>query len=101
MNARESLFHYVSLKSDGGGVITLMGADQVEADVARGALESDYEKLWDIFAASSEEAFAIHYMRLGWHPYNPIGESEPCPRSCGSHYYPLGSGQCPLCGPIT
>ena len=97
MNTRETLYHYVSLRSDGGGTITLMGADQVDDHVLSGVLESDYEKLWDIFAASSEEASAIHAMRMGWHPYNPMGEPKLCPRNCGCYYYSLGSGQCPLC----
>ena len=100
MNTRETLYHYVTLRSDGGGTTTLMGADQVEDFVERGVLEEDFEKLWDIFAASSEEASAIHAMRLGWHPYNPIGEAQLCPRHCGCHYYPKGSCQCPICGPI-
>lgn len=100
MNTRENLHHYVSLKSDGGGTITLMGADKVIDLVHSGVLEADYEKLWDIFAASSEEASAIHAMRLGWHPYKPMGEPELCPRGCGSYFYPLGSSECPLCGMI-
>lgn len=100
MNTRQTLRHYVSLKSDGGSAITLTGADQVEDQVQRGVLEGDCEKMWDIFAASWEEASAIHAMRLGWRPYHPMGEPRLCPRGCGSHYYPLGSGQCPLCGLI-
>jgi hypothetical protein len=99
MNTRDTLYHYVGLRSDGGGTITLLGADQVEDHVQRGILEGDYEKLWDIFAASAEEASAVHAMRMGWHPYKPMGDPQLCPRACGSYYYPLGSGQCPLCGP--
>jgi len=98
MNTRDTLYHYVSLKSNGGGTITLMGADQVEDHVQRGILEDDDEKMWDIFAASLDEASAIHAMRMGWHPYNPMGDPQLCPRDCGSYHYPLGAGQCPLCG---
>ncbi|MCB1088256.1 MAG: hypothetical protein KDM63_14500 [Verrucomicrobiae bacterium] len=100
MNTRDTLSHYVSLTSDQGSTITLMKADRVEEHLRLGILEKDYETLWDIFAASDEEASSIHAMRLGWRPYHPVGEPQLCPGNCGCHYYPLGSGECPLCGPI-
>lgn len=57
------------------------------------------ELLWRIEAATSEEASAIHHLRLGWEPYKPIGEAAPCPK-CGAMFYPEGSGECWRCGPI-
>jgi len=56
--------------------------------------------LYPITAASYEEASAIYYLRQGWHPYRPMGNAELCPRGCGSHFYPGGSGECPFCGKI-
>lgn len=65
-----------------------------------GQLESDAQLIYEFKAASGEEASTIHYERQGWKPYQPIGESAVCPNQCGSFYYPLGSGDCPVCGHI-
>jgi len=97
MSTKDSLHHYVTL-SEPDGPITLMGAEGVDDAVKRGLVGEDFTKLWDIYAASSEEASSIHHLRLGHGPYNPIGEPAKCPRGCGAFYYPKGSGQCALCG---
>ena len=57
------------------------------------------KKLYEIEAATGEEASAIHYLRMGFGPYKPAGEPEPCPK-CGAWFYPQGSGQCWRCGQI-
>lgn len=100
MHPKDTLHHYVVFSGDKGGAITLMGAGDVADLKARRLIEPDAVKLWDIFAASPEEAQAIHCMRMGWHPYNPAGEAMRCPKGCGAHYYPEGSGVCPICGRI-
>lgn len=98
MNPKEALHHYTVFVGDNGGTITLMGASDIADLKARRLIEPDAVKLWDIFAASPEEAQAIHCMRMGWHPYNPMGETKQCSKGCGAHYYPEGSGICPVCG---
>ncbi|WP_148314563.1 hypothetical protein [Sorangium cellulosum] len=52
--------------------------------------------LWKIEAATYEEAAAVHHLRMGWEPYRPVGDPEPCPR-CSAMFYPDGSGEC-SCG---
>ena len=64
---------------------------------ASGELEPDCKVLlWRIEAGSYEEAAAVRNLRLGWNPYVPMGDALPCP-SCGSAYFPEGSGQCWNC----
>jgi hypothetical protein len=55
------------------------------------------ELLWEFDAATDEEAMSIHFLRLGWAPYQPNGDPSNCP-TCGSVYYPNGYGQCWKCG---
>jgi len=55
--------------------------------------------LYEIEAATWEEAMAIHSLRQGNAPYRPEGTPERCP-GCEALYYPLGSGQCWKCGAI-
>jgi hypothetical protein len=57
------------------------------------------EFLFDIEAATGEEAAAICNLRMGFGPYEPIGEPKRCP-TCVYWYYPDGSGECWLCGKI-
>lgn len=57
------------------------------------------KKLYELEAATAEEANSIHNLRMGFGPYTPMGEPEPCPK-CGAWFYPKGSGQCWHCGPI-
>jgi len=69
------------------------------ADDMRGKLGLGPEArlLYQIEADSFEEAAAIHTLRMGWSPYCPSGEAEPCPQ-CGANFYPEGSGECWRCG---
>jgi hypothetical protein len=56
--------------------------------------------LYKIEADTYEEAMAVHHIKMGWEPYKPMGDPQLCPNSCGSYYYPEGSGECPKCGKI-
>ena len=65
---------------------------------SRAGLGSDAVLLYSVDACSWEEAMAIHHLRQGFEPYQAEGDPEPCPQGCSTHYYPGGSGICPLCG---
>ena len=80
------------------GCVTLTTRDGAVQLKRTGQLEKDARLLYEFAAATGEEASTIHYERQGWEPYKPIGESALCPNKCGSYYYPLGSGDCPVCG---
>ena len=55
------------------------------------------ELLWEFEASTGEEAMSIHFLRLGWAPYNVEGPAEECPK-CEALFYPLGFGECWRCG---
>jgi hypothetical protein len=80
---------------------TMVSAEQARAMKADGSMERDAGMIHVIEAATPEEARAIWNLRRGYAPYLPAGESQPCPRGCGSHYYPESSGACPYCGPVS
>lgn len=61
-----------------------------------GALGSDAQFLYSFEAATPEEAYSIHNLRMGWGPYKPLGEPALCP-VCGAWFYPEGSGECWKC----
>jgi hypothetical protein len=65
----------------------------------KGLLQPDAELLWEIEADTWEEAMAIRNLRMGFGPYVPVGEAQPCPK-CSAAFYPEGSGQCWRCGPV-
>jgi hypothetical protein len=48
-------------------------------------------------AETWEEACSIYCLRSGFGPYNPRAKPELCPNCKRAHYYPEGSGECPLC----
>lgn len=58
------------------------------------------EFAYEITAATSEEASAIFNLREYGTPYYPIGKSETCPKCETYEFFPLGSGECCLCGKI-
>ena len=60
----------------------------------------DAKLLYRFEAHTLEEASAIHCLRMGWRPYEPVGESKPCPH-CGAQVYPEGSGECWQCGKVS
>ncbi len=80
------------------GCVTLTTKDGAVQLKRTGQLVEDARLLYEFAAATGEEASTIHHERQGWEPYKPIGESALCPNKCGSYYYPLGSGDCPVCG---
>ena len=71
--------------------------------VSRETLEAqtleDVEILFEIHAATAEEAAAICNLRLGYGPYEPIGDPARCP-NCDFWYYPQGSAECWQCGKV-
>lgn len=62
-------------------------------------IRQDAEMLFEILAATAEEAAAICNLRMGLGPYEPIGEPERCP-NCDFWYYPQGSAECWQCGKV-
>jgi len=80
--------------------VTLALATGVDELRAKKLLDRDAKLLYRIEAHSHEEAAAIHHVRMGWQPYQPVGESGPCPH-CGAQIYPEGSGECWQCGKIS
>jgi hypothetical protein len=74
-----------------------------EVFVSRETLEAhtmaDVEILFEIHAATAEEAAAICNLRLGYGPYEPIGAPARCPH-CDFWYYPQGSAECWQCGKV-
>ena len=70
--------------------------EQMEASRRRGVLGPRSSLLYSFEAGTHEEAQAIHSLRMGWRPYRPEGEPEPCP-TCNAFYYPQGSAECWLC----
>lgn len=58
---------------------------------------SEVRKVYEIYAATPEEASAVHNLRMGFGAYHPMGKAHKCPKKdCSGHYY-LGSGNC-FCG---
>ena len=84
-------------ESDGDCMVECQNVENLKAS---GQLESGAKLVHVIEAANLEEARAIWNLRRGYEPYSPAGESKECPRGCGAHFYPEGSGQCPYCGDI-
>ncbi len=66
---------------------------------AKGLLPENAELLWEIEVDTVEEASAIYHLRMGFEPFVPQGEWQPCP-NCAAVFYPEGSGQCWRCGQI-
>jgi hypothetical protein len=65
-----------------------------------GELSDSAKLIHRLTADTYENAMSEHHRRMGWEPYKPMGEAKECPNECGSFFYPLGSGECPNCGPI-
>ena len=80
--------------------ITAMYSPDSEADArAKGLIAPDAEFLWSIEADTPEEAMSVYHLRMGFEPFVPSGDPEPCPK-CGAWFYPDGSGYCWHCGKI-
>jgi len=88
---------YTAWSAQEGGEITVFCRGTERPKTGNGeALAECVFPVWRVEAGSHEEAMAIHNIRRGFKPYQPLGESAPCPR-CGSEYYPGGSAQCWNC----
>lgn len=68
--------------------------------VNQGLLSESATLLHEIVAATGEEAMTLHYEKMGFGIYKPVGRQTPCPNKCGESYYPDGYGDCPNCGHI-
>ncbi len=77
--------------------VALVLADEVAGMRLKGLLSQEAKLLYRIDALTHEEALAIHHLRMGWEPYQPLGPASPCPQ-CGAQLYSKGSGQCWRCG---
>ena len=79
--------------------ITLSDEENIKQLREKGLFFGEPKLLHVILADTSEEANAVHHIKMGWEPYKPQGEPGSCPK-CGAIYYPEGSGECPNCGKI-
>ena len=91
---------YEAWEDKAGCSITFITAESAKEKRANNSLSEKARLLHRIAAASYEEAMSLHYLKMGWEPYVPVGEPKPCPKACGAVFYPEGSGQCPNCGRI-
>ncbi len=80
--------------------ITVGTTEQIAEYRCRDLLGDNPKLLYEIQAATWEEAMAVHHIRMGWEPYRPVGEAAPCPNGCGALFYPKGTGWCRNCGSI-
>ena len=82
-----------------GAELTFTSPENVARHREMGLMPDDAVLLFAFDADSPEEASAIFHLRMGWEPYKPMGEAQPCPE-CGRQYYPAGSAWCWQCGDI-
>jgi len=87
---------YEAWKDPADESITLGTVDEFAEAQPRGLISAGAIRLYGFDAATREEASAIHALRMGRAPYQPLGAPAPCPR-CGAIYYPSGSAQCWRC----
>lgn len=85
---------------DGNGGTTFAPRARCVELVSQGLLSESAKLLHEIEACTGEEAMSLHFEKMGFAPYQPAGEPCPCPKGCGSMYYPEGYGDCPNCGHI-
>ena len=92
---------YEAWLDDKDGASVTFSPPEVIAELRdRGLLHLDAKLLHKIEADTMEEALAVHYIRMGWAPYQPHTKPAKCPNGCGAFFYPGGSGECPNCGKI-
>jgi hypothetical protein len=82
--------------SEEDGSLTLATVENARKLFASGGLGKAPVLQYSFEAATAEEASAIHNLRQGFAPYQPIGDPAPCP-ACGATIYPEGSGDCWQC----
>ena len=83
------------------GSITFGTVENIQEYRSKGLLNNNAKFLYYVEADTPEEASAVHYIKMGWEPYVPVGNVQDCPNKCGAKYYPQGSGICPNCGPVS
>jgi hypothetical protein len=81
-------------------IITFGEVNNIKEQIAQGLIPIEAKLLHQVEADTYEEAMAVHYIKMGWLPYKPMGEAKECPNECGAMFYPKGSGECPNCGRI-
>jgi hypothetical protein len=80
--------------------ISFGAIEGIEEQKAKGLIRPAAKLMYRIEADTFEEALAVHYIKMGWSPFQPAGKPKPCPNSCGAVFYPEGSGESPNCGKI-
>ncbi len=85
---------------DDGCITAFSTAEGIKADKACGVIPEDAKLLHQVEAETWEEAQTLHYIKMNWGEYKPVGEAKECPNKCGAMFYPEGSGECPNCGHI-
>lgn len=85
---------------DGEGGVLFAPAERCVELVWQGLLPEDAVLLYEISARTGEGAMTLHHEQMGFEPYKPAGEPQPCPNHCGGRYYPEGYGDCPNCGHV-
>ena len=93
------LTKYRAYKSESESCIMVTVAGKEDELRQQKMFAEDNVLLWEIDAHTYEEMMAIHNLRCGFGPYNPMGEPENCPQ-CSAYFYPQGSGDCWRCGKI-
>lgn len=91
---------YEAWQYDNKCVIAFGEAENIKIQIAQGELPKDAKLLHQIEAEFWEEAQRLHYLKMNWGEYKPMGEAKECPNGCGAMFYPEGSGECPNCGNI-
>lgn len=82
------------------GTMTFGTIENIQDHRTKGLLAPTAELRHRVEVDTFEEALAVHYIKMGWSPFQPTGKPTPCPNSCGAFFYPEGSGECPNCGKI-
>ncbi len=85
---------------DGDGGVLFAPANRCVELQSQGLLSDEAVLLHEVAARTGEEAMKLHYEKMGFEPYQPVGAPQPCPRGCGGSFYPEGYGDCPNCGNV-
>lgn len=91
---------YEAWQFDEGCEITFAESQSIKMHFAHGLIPKDAILLHRVEAENWEEAMQLHYLKMDWGDYKPMGEAKECPNNCGAMFYPEGSGECPNCGNI-
>lgn len=97
---KETFEAWMEVDSDGSEDMMLAPPDVIREMTDKGLLSRDAKLKFRIEADTFEEACTVQHIKMGWSPYQPVGEATACPNLCGALYYPEGSGECPNCGKV-